>query len=114
VEDFTRNWADKPFILTEPVKEWPAYQQWSTAELLLRYKNTPFRAEAVDWPLERYVAYMNHSNDESPLYLFDCRFAEKMGFTWAEIMRTQRIGPLIVSAKTCSPFSETNVQTVDG
>jgi len=79
VEDFTRNWADKPFILTEPVKEWPAYQQWSTAELLLRYKNTPFRAEAVDWPLERYVAYMNHSNDESPLYLFDCRFAEKMG-----------------------------------
>jgi len=78
-EDFNRSWANKPFILTDPVKEWPAYKSWSLTNLLSKYCDTPFRAEAVDWPLERYLDYMQRSSDESPLYLFDCRFAEKMG-----------------------------------
>lgn len=77
-EAFNRDWANKPFILTDPVKEWPAYHSWSLTNLLSRYRATPFRAEAVDWPLERYIDYMRQSSDESPLYLFDCRFAEKM------------------------------------
>ena len=37
-----------------------------------------FKAEAVDWPFRTYVDYMNDSADESPLYLFDSSFAEKM------------------------------------
>ncbi|KAF2674916.1 Clavaminate synthase-like protein [Microthyrium microscopicum] len=36
------------------------------------------RAEAVDWPLEAYVDYVNNNHDESPLYLFDRGFADKM------------------------------------
>lgn len=73
-------WADKPFILTEPVKKWRAYSSWSTASLLQQYKHTKFRAEAVDWPLETYIDYMRDcAHDESPLYLFDCAFVEKMG-----------------------------------
>lgn len=63
------------------MKEWPVYKSWSTSGLLERYAQTPFRAEAVDWPLEQYMSYMNNSSDESPLYLFDCRFVEKMGLT---------------------------------
>lgn len=51
---------------------------WSIDNLLGRYRETLFRAEAVDWPLQHYVSYMNDSNDENPLYLFDCRFVEKM------------------------------------
>ncbi|KAK5001016.1 hypothetical protein LTR66_000221 [Elasticomyces elasticus] len=80
-KEFATKWVDKPFILTEPVKEWPVYRQWSTDALLERYADTPFRAEAVDWPLKTYVEYMRNNRDESPLYLFDRSFAEKMDIT---------------------------------
>ncbi|KAB8606265.1 hypothetical protein FH972_025894 [Carpinus fangiana] len=73
-------WAERPFILTDPVKSWRAYKEWSTSHLLSRYGKTAFRAEAVDWPLATYVNYMHDcTDDESPLYLFDCAFVEKMG-----------------------------------
>jgi hypothetical protein len=32
----------------------------------------------VDWPLKTYIQYMDHNTDESPLYLFDRSFVEKM------------------------------------
>ncbi|KAL8695987.1 MAG: hypothetical protein Q9224_003031 [Gallowayella concinna] len=77
-EAFANRWADKPFILTDPVRQWPVYQQWSTSVLLEKYGELTFRAEAVDWPLKVYVDYMLDNSDESPLYLFDRSFAEKM------------------------------------
>ncbi|KAL4974937.1 hypothetical protein BDW66DRAFT_152396 [Aspergillus desertorum] len=78
-EEFQKNWSDTPFILTEPVKEWPAYHQWSVETLLPKHGETLFRAEAVDWPLRIYVDYMKNNSDESPLYLFDKEFVSKMG-----------------------------------
>ena len=78
IEDFQTTWVNRPFILTSPVKQWPIYKSWSTERLLERYSNVPFRAESVDWPLSTYVEYLNNSRDESPLYLFDRSFAEKM------------------------------------
>lgn len=69
----------RPFILTELVREWPAYRDWSTETLLDQYGDINFSAEAVDWPLKTYVDYMNDNGDESPLYLFDRAFVEKMG-----------------------------------
>lgn len=33
----------------------------------------------MDWPLRIYADYMDQNDDESPLYLFDCSFVEKMG-----------------------------------
>ncbi|KAI6711064.1 hypothetical protein JHW43_006414 [Diplocarpon mali] len=77
--EFTEQWSDKPFILTAPVREWPVYQAWDTDVLLSQYGGVKFRAEAVDWTLNNYVAYMNNSSDESPLYLFDRSFVTKMG-----------------------------------
>lgn len=82
LEEFNDKWTDKPFILTSPVEEWPAYRQWSPDLLLRKYRQTAFRAEAVDWPLGTYFDYMSDSHDESPLYLFDRSFAEKMGVTY--------------------------------
>lgn len=76
--EFDAEWSNRPFILTEPVKEWKVYKQWSEGQLFQRFGDTIFRAEAVDWPLRTYLKYMNENADESPLYLFDCRFAEKM------------------------------------
>jgi hypothetical protein len=52
---------------------------WSTERLVAKYADVTFRAEAVDWPLSTYVDYMENSRDESPLYLFDRSFGEKMG-----------------------------------
>ena len=40
-----------------------------------------FRAESVDWPLKVYIEYMRNCSDESPLYLFDRAFAERMHLT---------------------------------
>lgn len=77
-DEFTSSWSDKPFILTAPVREWPAYHSWDTEALLQKYSETKFRAEAVDWSLKTYIDYMNNSNDESPLYLFDRDFVSKM------------------------------------
>ena len=45
------------------------------------YRNINFRAEAVDWPFEAYLDYMDNTSDESPLYLFDHLFVEKMNLT---------------------------------
>ena len=77
-DDFATNWAKKPFRLTDEINKWPIYQDWSIETLLETYSDVKFRAEAVDWPLKTYVEYMNNNSDESPLYLFDRAFVDKM------------------------------------
>lgn len=77
-EELSSDWFDKPFILTSPVKQWPIYRSWTIEYLIENYTNVRFRAESVDWPLKTYIDYMNNNHDESPLYLFDRAFAEKM------------------------------------
>ena len=79
--EFSEKWCDKPFILTRPIQECPVYKSWNTEALLEHYGDVKFRAEAVDWPLKTYVDYMRNNSDESPLYLFDRSFVEKMGLT---------------------------------
>lgn len=78
-EDFAASWADRPFILVDSVRPWPIYNHWLIGSLVERYGKVPFRAEAVEWPLKVYADYMDQNDDESPLYLFDCSFVEKMG-----------------------------------
>ncbi|KAI8632043.1 Clavaminate synthase-like protein [Xylariaceae sp. FL1651] len=77
-DEFARAWSDTPFILTDCIQAWPVCHEWSIQELHRQYSNVKFRAEAVDWPFSIYHEYMSNSNDESPLYLFDRDFAEKM------------------------------------
>ena len=77
-DDFNETWTDRPFILTEPVKTWQVFRTWCLEDLAKHFGATNFRAEAVDWSLETYLQYMSNSNDESPLYLFDRAFVEKM------------------------------------
>ncbi|CAN9189763.1 unnamed protein product [Alternaria alternata] len=76
---YAETWVDRPFVLTTPVKQWPVYGSWTPEYLLERFPNTKFRAEAVDWPMNKYMSYMHDNADESPLYLFDRAFAEKTG-----------------------------------
>ncbi|KAF2468230.1 F-box domain-containing protein [Lindgomyces ingoldianus] len=78
-EEFSEKWTDVPFILTSPVKEWPICGTWTPETLLKKYPDVKFRAEAVDWPMSKYMSYMANSSDESPLYLFDRAFVERTG-----------------------------------
>ncbi|KAF1959089.1 Clavaminate synthase-like protein [Byssothecium circinans] len=80
-EEYAQTWTNKPFILTSPVKEWPIYGKWTLEYLLKEYPDVKFRAEAVDWPMSKYMNYVSNSSDESPLYLFDRAFVEKTGIT---------------------------------
>jgi len=80
-DEFALHWVDKPFILTAPVKQWPVFRSWSFQNLLDTYSDVAFRAESVDWPFKTYFEYLHNSHDESPLYLFDRAFVEKMDLT---------------------------------
>lgn len=82
--EFSTSWSDRPFVLTEPVRKWPVFGTWSEAALLEKYGDIRFRAEAVDWSLSTYLKYMNNTQDESPLYLFDKDFVQKMSLTVGE------------------------------
>lgn len=77
-DEFAQGWSDTPFILTDCIHMWPVSHEWNIQQLYQRFSNTSFRAEAVDWPFSTYYEYMSENNDESPLYLFDRGFAEKM------------------------------------
>ncbi|KAI1490688.1 F-box domain-containing protein [Biscogniauxia mediterranea] len=77
-DDFAQDWSNTPFILTRCIQTWPVCRDWSIQELGRKYSDVRFRAEAVDWPFSTYQDYMSNSDDESPLYLFDRGFAEKM------------------------------------
>ncbi|KAI9802447.1 MAG: hypothetical protein M1825_002831 [Sarcosagium campestre] len=77
-DEFSSDWADKPFILSSVVDRWPVYSSWSLDSLLQQYGNVSFTAEAVDWPMRLYAQYMAYNGDESPLYLFDRDFVRKM------------------------------------
>ncbi|OIW34863.1 Clavaminate synthase-like protein [Coniochaeta ligniaria NRRL 30616] len=78
-DEFASSWSDRPFILTECIRAWPVFQKWTLDTLLKTYADVEFRAEAVDWPFSTYYQYMFNNHDESPLYLFDRKFVEKMG-----------------------------------
>ncbi|KAG8526944.1 uncharacterized protein KY384_008373 [Bacidia gigantensis] len=79
--EFEESWTCEPFVLTDPVKSWPIFADWSIEKLGNQYNEVKFRAEAVDWPLGTYIQYMRNNTDESPLYLFDRSFADKMALT---------------------------------
>jgi hypothetical protein len=77
-EQYADKWTEQPFVLTRCIHDWPVCSEWSIESLLQRYADVEFRAEAVDWSFATYCNYMKNSRDESPLYLFDRKFAEKM------------------------------------
>lgn len=77
-EQFAEQWTREPFVLSKCIQGWPVTSRWTIDSLLKYYSQVEFRAEAVDWTFSTYCKYMNQNRDESPLYLFDRSFAEKM------------------------------------
>ena len=77
-DEFQSKWYDKPFVATEVVKDWTVMHEWDWRNFRNKYRATSFTCEAVDWPFAKYVDYMTKNDDESPLYLFDSDFVDKM------------------------------------
>ena len=74
--NFHKTFLNRPFVIQSP--SWPVANALALATLRTSHADTVFRAEAVDWPLRTYAAYMDDNCDEAPLYLFDAAFVEKM------------------------------------
>ncbi|RKP26289.1 hypothetical protein SYNPS1DRAFT_6570, partial [Syncephalis pseudoplumigaleata] len=79
VEAFIREYErpNRPVIIADGARAWPALTAWTREGLLARYGSTMFRAEKVDMTLADYMAYAEAQQDESPLYLFDRGFTER-------------------------------------
>jgi len=77
MEDFLLGYGipQKPVIITDIVKFWPAFKKWSLDFFLqrdaIKEKEQLYRAEAVDISFPNYLRYMKQAKEESPLYLFD-------------------------------------------
>ncbi|ELU43896.1 F-box and JmjC domain-containing protein [Rhizoctonia solani AG-1 IA] len=80
--------SSEPFVVTNALEHlgWPAFCSvdsegkplWDTSNLLKKYSDISFRAEAFDCTLRTYWTYAeNCPEDDAPLYLFDSRFVEK-------------------------------------
>lgn len=70
---FEKEWSNHPFIVGSNKPNDKRWSKWSIEWLNEKFPNVKFRQESVQWPLSLYINYSNNNNDESPLYLFDCR-----------------------------------------
>eukprot|EP00698_Gefionella_okellyi_P002532 TRINITY_DN12376_c0_g1_i1.p1 TRINITY_DN12376_c0_g1~~TRINITY_DN12376_c0_g1_i1.p1 ORF type:complete len:467 (-),score=66.88 TRINITY_DN12376_c0_g1_i1:41-1390(-) len=68
---------NRPVLITDVVKQWPAYQLWDRDNLLSRFGDVVFTAGGISFPLSNYYAMADNVREENPLYLFDPRFGEK-------------------------------------
>ena len=73
LQEFLTEYAipQKPVIITDIVKNWPAYKKWNLDFFNSRSKTQKYRAEAVDITFSNYLDYFKQAQEESPLYLFD-------------------------------------------
>ena len=56
---------------------WPARKKWTRAYLRKAFKGQAVVAGNYSMNFEDYLAYADASCDDMPLYLFDCKFAQK-------------------------------------
>ena len=73
IEDFIREYETPniPVIISDATKNWGAMKEWTEENLLAKYGNVVFRAEAMDASLDTYFNYARNTRDETPFYLFD-------------------------------------------
>lgn len=71
----------KPVILTDIVPQWLSYndddRKWTKENLLKRFGDVIFKAGAIEMTLNDYWNYIEQTQEESPIYLFDNEFIEK-------------------------------------
>lgn len=87
--DFYEQYSRAPFIIRNAIGKWKASTEWTMEKLAARFpgdvkhrithnldviSNSP----TMEMSFEDYLQYVSNQHDETPLYIFDARFGEKM------------------------------------
>jgi hypothetical protein len=69
--------TNMPVIITDLVSTWPAFKKWSREALIESYGSIPFIAGPLNIDFRDYMMYAERTEEETPFYIFDKKFAEK-------------------------------------
>jgi len=85
VEEFVADFESKrvPVVIKNGLKsEWKAFQDWNKVDdgksLQLPRSREKFRVGPIEMRLDDFLHYIDTQHEENSLYLFDCKFAERI------------------------------------
>ncbi|CAI5732321.1 unnamed protein product [Hyaloperonospora brassicae] len=87
--DFYEQHSRVPFIICNALIEWKASKEWTMEKLSERFSSDVKHrithnldivssSATMEMSFADYIQYASHQHDETPLYIFDAQFGEKM------------------------------------
>ncbi|KAL7994140.1 putative sterile alpha motif domain, JmjC domain, sterile alpha motif/pointed domain superfamily [Plasmopara halstedii] len=88
-KDFYEQYSRMPFIIRNAIGKWKASTEWTTQKMAQRFSDDikhrithnldiTSGSSKIEMTFADYFNYASKQNDETPLYIFDARFGEKM------------------------------------